>query len=358
MASRHRRKKTRPPVGARPGTLAIPSDWPKPVLCVMQYAAEGELVEKQGAQLADIDPETLPAGSVTWLDVHGLGDEQVIRGIGQRFGLHVLELEDIVHIPQRPKADVQGKHLFLVTRMPHRKGEELDIEQVSIFVGDRYVLTFQERPGDVFAPVRERLRQGMGQMRRSGPGYLAYALLDAIVDAYFPIVEALGTELENLEGEVIETQQPWMLADLNRIRAELLRIRRILSPQREALSSMLKEQSAYMGQDVQIYLRDTYDHVVQLLDVIESQREIGSGILNTYLTLVANRTNDVMKVLTIMASIFIPLTFMAGIYGMNFERMPELAWPWGYPALLVAMAAVGAGMLVYFRRKGWLGGEG
>jgi magnesium transporter len=210
----------------------------------------------------------------------------------------------------------------------------------------------------VFAPIRERLRQGVGPRRRRGPGYLAYALLDAIVDAYFPLVEEIGTELEDLEGEVVDVQQPWMLGDLNRIRAELLRFRRILTPQRDALSTMLKDQNPYMGQDVQIYLRDTYDHLVQLLDVVESQREIGSGILNTYLTLVANRTNDVMKVLTIMASIFIPLTFMAGIYGMNFAHMPELALEWGYPALLVAMAIVGVGMLVFFRRRGWLGGAG
>jgi magnesium transporter len=282
----------------------------------------------------------------------------VIRGIGERYGMHVLELEDIVHIPQRPKAEVQGKHLFLVTRMPLRKGEDLEIEQVSLFVGENYVLTFQEKAVDVLAPNRERLRQGVGPKRRMGPGYLAYALHDAIVDANFPHVEEIGTELEDLEGEVVDVQQPWMLGDLNRIRAELLRFRRILTPQRDALSTMLKDQNPYMGQDVQIYLRDTYDHLVQLLDVVESQREIGSGILNTYLTLVANRTNDVMKVLTIMASIFIPLTFMAGIYGMNFAHMPELALEWGYPALLVAMAIVGVGMLVFFRRRGWLGGAG
>jgi magnesium transporter len=352
--SKHKRRR-RPPIGASPGTLVVPEGSPAPRLRAMHYTAE-TLHEVGIASLGELDGLTRQGGFL-WLDVHGLGDERVIRAIGERFELHRLEVEDVVHVHQRPKIEPYEKHLFLVASMIRMVDGAMDIEQLSLFVGADFVLTFQEREGngDVLDPVRERVRQAKGTIRRSMPCYLAYAILDAIVDAYFPVMDEIGTRLEGLEDAVLERQRPEMLRELNEIRAHLLKLRRIVSSQRDALLSMTKEPLSFVTDDVRLYLRDVADHCVQIADLIEAQREIGAGLLNTYLTLIANRTNDVMKVLTIIATIFIPLTFLVGVYGMNFEYMPELEWPWAYPALLAIMLAMGLAMVAYFRRKGWMG---
>lgn len=348
--------KRQPPVGSRPGTLVIHKESPPPKVRIMQY---------RGATLEEFDLED-PSGiaallkddAVTWVDVQGLGDEATLREIGRIFDIHALALEDVVNVPQRPKAVSYEKYTLLITRMAQIEVDwKLDVEQVGLVVGSSWVVSFQERCGDVLDPVRVRIRAGKGPIRGSGSDYLAYALLDTIVDAYYPVVEALSNRIEQLGDAIMVNPAPEVLQALYRVKSDLLLLRRGIWPQREALNKLIRDPDRCFSEDVRIYLRDVYDHSAQLVDVVESHREIISGALNLYLSVVANRTNEVMKVLTIMASIFIPLTFMAGVYGMNFENMPELHEEWAYPVLLGLMVLTAGGMLFYFWKKRWIGPE-
>ena len=343
----------RPPVGARPGTLHIPHDAPAPVLraCRFDTANLDELAIPDVAALRTVGE----AGRTLWVDVQGLGDLEVIEALGSVFHLHPLVLEDLVHVPQRPKVDDYADHVLLVTRMIRIVDESLDVEQVAIVLGEDFVLSVQERPGDVLDPVRHRLRTPGSKMRHSGPDYLAYAILDTIVDAYFPVMEDVGEALESLEDQVLSGSSIDVVSELAQARRVLTQLRRAMWPQRDALAKLLREPHPLLTADLRVYLRDTQDHTVQLVDLLESQRELVNGLMNTHLTVVSNRMNEVMKVLTIMASIFIPVTFLAGLYGMNFDYMPELHYRFAYPVLLLVMAVVTAIMLVYFRWRGWLG---
>lgn len=331
----------------------ISADAPKPLIRVMKYRPD-HLEERPLTNAADLR-QLLDQQTVCWIDVQGLGDEQLLRDLAQTFSIHPLALEDVVNVPQRPKVERFDNHTFCITRMAQWQNHHIVREQVSIFLGHNYVLTFQERAGDVFEPVRARIRQGGPVMRSAGPSYLTYALLDAVIDGYYPIMETFGETLENLENSVIDQPQPAVLHQIHQARRDLLALRRGIWPQREAISTLIRDEDPLVTDTVRLYLRDCYDHCVQIMDVIETYRELAAGLLDIYLSSVGNRQNEVMKVLTIMASIFIPLTFMAGIYGMNFHNMPELHAPWGYPALLVAMAAVAIVMVWYFWRKGWIG---
>jgi magnesium transporter len=347
-------RKGHPPIGARPGTLVIPANAPRPSIDIIHYGPD-EHRALQGASLADIAP-LLKDGTVTWIDVEGTGDEGLLRQVGDLFRIHPLALEDVANAPQRPKAEEYDEHLLLIARMARLdEAMDLDIEQIALFVGPNYVLSFQERPGDVLDPVRNRIREGKGPIRGAGPGYLAYAILDNIIDAYYPVIERLSNRLERLEDRVLVSPTPKVLDQLNRIKTDLVLLRRGVWPQLETLNRLLREPNQYLGDEVQVYLRDPTDHCAQLVDVIDSHRELVNGLLNTYLSVMSNRTNEVMKVLTIMSSIFIPLTFLAGIYGMNFEFMPELHKRWSYPILLALMVAIALVMTFYFWRKGWLG---
>jgi magnesium transporter len=346
-------RKRHPPVGSRPGTLVVPAGAVPPRVRVIRYGPDR--IEDVEAGSAETLRGTVQPESVTWIDVQGLGDEALLRGIGDAFGLHALALEDIVNAPQRPKAEEFPEHLLLVTRMARLAGEYLDVEQVAVVIGDGWLLSFQEQYGDVLDPVRRRLREGLGPMRRSGADYLGYAIVDTIVDAYYPIIELLSDRIERLEDRVMTTASKEILGHINAVRTDLVLLRRGVLPQREALGRLLREPSRFLSPDINPYLRDTYDHCDQLAEVIDSHRELVNGLTNTYLTLLSNRTNDVMRVLTIMASIFIPLTVLAGIYGMNFEYMPELRSRWAYPFLIGLMVILALGMLYFFRRRGWLG---
>ena len=347
-------RKRHPKVGARPGTLVIAEDAPHPKIHIVSFNPDDVREE-------DVDdPETLrdafDESTVTWIDVQGFGDEATIRKIGEVFSLHPLAIEDVVNAPQRPKAETYENQLLLIVRAVRSLGDgATDLEQVSIILGRNYVLTFQERYGDVLEPVLERIRSGKGLMRRRGADYLAYAIFDTIVDAYYLVLEDIGDGLEQLEDVVVTDPSPDLLKRLNRTKNQLINLRRSIWPQREAVNSLIRDQNVLITDDVRVYLRDTYDHCVQTTEVVEMYREMVTGLMNTYLSSIANRTNDVMKVLTIMASIFIPLTFMAGIYGMNFEHMPELHLEWAYPLVWLTMLAVGIGMLAFFWRKGWVG---
>jgi magnesium transporter len=347
----------KPPVGAKPGTLAIDPQAPKPKLRVTAYAEEQ--IEEQDLQGTDGLREIQARGMKLWIDVQGLGDEETLRALGEMFSIHPLALEDIVHIPIRPKAEPYDDNLLIVSRMlRHSEGATIDTEQVCIIVGRDYVLTFQEDYGDVLDAVRHRLQVPKSLMRRHGSDYLAYAILDTIIDAYYPVIETLGDRLEELEELVLTEASPETLRDLTEIKGTLLRLRRAVAPQREAVNSMIRDECEFISDTVRVYLRDTYDHIVQTSEAVESARELVGGLMGTYLSVVSNRMNEVMKVLTIIASIFIPVTFLAGVYGMNFDHMPELHQRWAYPSLIAVMVIIGVGMLVYFWRKGWLGRSG
>jgi magnesium transporter len=293
--------------------------------------------------------------TVTWVNVEGLHEPAILEQVGGRFGFHRLVLEDVLSPRQRPKVEDYGDYVFIVLKMLDYRVDTKAIlaEQVSFIVGNRYVFSFQERAGDVFEPIRQRLREAKGRLRSRGPDYLVYALLDAVVDSYFRILELMGDEIERLEELALDDPPPEVMHGIHDLRREMLIVRRAVWPLRESIGVLARGEIALIGTDARVYLRDVHDHAVQAIDTVETLREVLSSAMDLYLSAVSNRMNEVMKVLTIIATIFIPLSFFAGIYGMNFDYMPELSVPWAYPTLLVAMISAGGAMLLYFKRKGW-----
>ncbi|MCP5117542.1 MAG: magnesium/cobalt transporter CorA [bacterium] len=343
-----------PPVGSRPGTLIINEASPKPKIFVCAYTRD--TVNEWEQPTLDELPGIVEQHTVTWIDVQGLGDEDVLKRIADLFKLHELAVEDVVNIPQRPKTEPYENHLFGVMRVAALdENHRVSAKQISLFLGPKYVITFQEEHGDFFGPIQRRIHAGLGPIRQQGADYLAYAFLDIVIDSYFPILETLGEVLATLEDEVLDKPSKVVLRKVNRVRSDLVVLRRILWPQREAINDLIHEADELVTATVREYLRDSHDHCLQISEVIESYRELVGAVANTYLSVVSNKTNEVMRVLTIMASLFIPLTFMAGIYGMNFEEMPELKYSWGYPLVWLSMIVVAAGMLTYFYRRGWIG---
>ncbi len=355
MAKR-RRKRYHPP-GTLPGTLAAHAEAGDAPVRLKAFLYDAGKCEERTLSAGEIPSLAPPEGGVLWLDVGGLSDPGVVRAVGERFGIHPLALEDVLNVPQRPKVEWYGDHLLVVLR--EIRYPELP-EQVSFFLADRVVVSFQECAGDSFDPVRERLRQGRGRIRAEGADYLLYCLCDAVLDAFFPTLERLGDKVEELEERVLVSPVPETFLAIRHLKRELLTVRHAVWPARDAINLLLIEEHALVRHETKVFLRDCYDHTVQLMDMVETFREMASGLVDEYMSAVSNRMNEVMKVLTIVATIFIPLTFLAGIYGMNFDtnaspfNMPELHWAYGYPALLLAMAAVAGGMFFYFRRKRWL----
>ncbi|MBD3348780.1 MAG: magnesium/cobalt transporter CorA [Candidatus Eisenbacteria bacterium] len=294
--------------------------------------------------------------TVTWLNLVGLHETAVIEEIGAAFGLHPLVLEDILNTRQRPKFEDHGDYVFLVVRTMHYLEEKRDIrtEQIALVLGRNFVISFQEFEADPFGAIRDRLRTSAGRIRGAGPDYLAYALVDAIVDHYFVILERIGDHIEELGDETIGDPTPDTLRNIQTLRKDLGHLRRSVWPLREVASAMERSESALVKESTGPYLRDVYDHTIQVIETLESYRDMISGMFDTYLSSVSNRMNEVMKVLTIIATIFIPITFVAGVYGMNFQHMPELAYPWAYPAALGVMLIIALAMIAYFRRKRWL----
>ena len=293
---------------------------------------------------------------VLWLNINGLGNVDFLQALNQELGFHLLALEDTLHNVQRPKVDEYEGHVYVVVRM-FQYEHRLSREQLSIFLGDGVLVTVQERVGDCLDPVRHRLREGTGQVRSRPADYLLYSLIDAVVDSYFPLLEQAGEEVELLQERALADATKRTLGRIHAMRRDLLELRRAIWPLRDALGTMLRVEGACISAQTQVYLRDAYDHAVQVLNMTETYRELAGSLMDIYLSSLSNRMNEVMKVLTVISTIFIPLTFMAGIYGMNFEHMPELAWRWSYPTLWGLMLLTTAGMLTYFRRKGWLGGR-
>ena len=349
--------------GTAPGTLGAPQEKRVEEVSIRLLRWVGEEIEERvldgATDLAAYAPSADAAaepGTVTWIDVVGLHDFDLISEIGRTFGLHPLALEDVVNTGQRPKAEEYDGHLFCILRHFHldTDNHRLTPEQISLFLLPGLVITFQEIEGDAFEPVRERVRRGAGRLHKRGADYLSYALIDALVDRFFPLLEALGERIENLEEELIDDPSSDSLDTIYELRRDLLHLRRTAWPKREMILSLQRDDSVLISEETRAFLRDAYDHAVEVMEVLETYRELAASMLDVYLSSVSHRMNEVMKVLTIIATLFIPLTFIAGIYGMNFQNMPELSWPWGYPVALGLMALIALALLYYFRRKDWL----
>jgi magnesium transporter len=329
----------------------------KPVIHVFGFGPTA-FAEQDVTDLAVLD-QYLETWPVTWVNVDGLGDAEVVHRLGAIFDLHGLALEDATGTHQRPKIEHYDNNLFIVARML-QQNSHLETEQLSIFLGHKFVLTFQETPGDCLDHIRDRIRKGLGRVRSQGADYLAYALLDAVVDAYFPPLEAFGEQLELMEDEIILQPTKQSVNRIHSLKRDILTIRRAIWPLREAVNAMVRDITPLITDDTRVYLRDCYDHTVQIIDFLENYREIASGLMDIYLSSMSNRLNEIMKVLTIISTIFIPLTFVAGVYGMNFNtdksplNMPELNWYWGYPFFWLVMISVAGGLLFYFRHLGWI----
>lgn len=358
---RNRRSGHRAPPGAPPGTLVAHTQGVESSIAVIAYT-EGELRE-----LSEVDAEDLPQlrdkHSVLWVDVVGLRDAELVRTIGEMFELHPLALEDVLNVEQRPKLDDYGSHLFIVTRIASDPRNSTRTEQISMFVAPGIVITFQERPGDCFEPVRERIRHGRGRIRRVGADYLAYALLDSVVDHYFPIVDAYSERLDRLEDSVLANAGHKEVTALLDVRHDLLALRRVIYGLRDVLAKLLNPDLTAITEDTLVYLRDGHDHALRLLADVDGWRELSASLMEVHRSVAGQQLNSVMKVLTIIATIFIPLSFIAGLYGMNFDpqrspfNMPELSWYFGYPFALFLMFVVAVVQLVYFRRRGWLSSD-
>ncbi|MEX2185999.1 MAG: magnesium/cobalt transporter CorA [Pirellulales bacterium] len=351
----HRRVKP----GAAPGTITVDPASPKPDMHMLAFGPQGSV--ERAIDSPEQVREFLGKWPVVWLNVDGLGDAAALQQLADIFELHPLAMEDVVNVHQRAKVDQYGDIQFVVVHMVSLE-EHLDTEQIGMFLGPGFVVTFQERPGwDCLQPVRERIRNPQSRVRQLGADYLLYSLLDAVIDHNFPVLEKYGERLEDLEDDVVAQPRPETFNRIHDIKRELLHLRRIIWPQREALNALVREPIAQITDETRLYLRDCHDHSVRIIDIVETYREMASDLTNLYLSSISNRMNEIMKVLTVIATLFIPLTFIVGVYGMNFRddlspwNMPELDWYYGYPLCMGLMAAISIVQLAFFYRKGWIG---
>ena len=344
------------PPGTSPGLVSYDPEASPSVVRAIGYGPD-EIREIESLDIRDLDA-LRAEWRVVWIDVVGFGRGPELESLREALGLHILAIEDVVNVGQRAKVEAYENELFVIGRMA--SSENGTTEQVSIFLGEGWLLTVQERAGDPFDPVRERLRQGAPRLRTRGADYLLYALLDAVVDSYFPVLDGIGDELEALEEQVFDAPTQNTAVEIHAIRRQLVGLRKSLNPHREALNTLLRDDHPLVAEDTHPFLRDVYDHALRSAELLDAYREMTGDLGATYMSAISNRMNEVMKVLTIIASIFIPLSFIAGLYGMNFDpsvsgwNMPELGWRFGYPFALGLMAAVGGGFLWYMWRRGWL----
>ncbi|MFY1111807.1 MAG: magnesium/cobalt transporter CorA [Methanosarcinaceae archaeon] len=344
-----------------PGTLVHVGEKKVERVVVRVWAYnQSELIEKELETVDDCLVFKDRPDLNVWINVDGLDRVEVIEKLGDCFGIHPLTLEDILNTGQRPKMEDYESYIYTVLKMMllsktwDEDLEEIIVDQVSIILGPNFLLSFQEREGDVFGPIRERLRKPDSRLRKSGVDYLAYSLIDSVIDYYFVILENFGEKVEDLEDELISDPRSETLHTIQRYKRDMILLRKSVWPLREMINGMQKVESGFIKESTRIYLRDVYDHTIQVIDSIEAFRDILSSMLDVYLSSVSNKMNDIMKVLTIIATIFIPLTFIAGVYGMNFEYMPELRWKLGYPAVMAFMILIGISMFSYFKKKKWL----
>ncbi|MFH1863423.1 MAG: magnesium/cobalt transporter CorA [bacterium] len=355
-------KKVSKTIGLAPGSLVYVGEkkLEKPRISVIDYDRD-KFQEKEVKNEEECFPFK-DSPMVTWINIDGLHDTNIIKKVGDRFDVHHLIQEDIVNTSQRPKLEEADNYIFIVLKMLYFDDTENETkaEQVSIVLGTNFVISFQEEEGDVFNPIRERIRTSKGRLRKYGADYLAYLLMDAVVDNYFIILEKLGEKIESIEDELVADPTTEKLQTIQSLKRDMIFLRKSVWPLREIISGLQRSESSLIQDSTTVYLRDLYDHTIQVIDTIESLRDMVSGMLDIYMSSLSNKMNEVMKVLTIIATIFIPITFVAGIYGMNFDReasmlnMPELGWPFGYIFALGIMVAIALGMVAYFRRKKWL----
>lgn len=353
MPSRMPGKKRSHKAGLPPGSLVHIGEQKIATTRISVVNFDGQRVEEK--DLKDVD-ECLAykdRSGATWINIDGLHEPDVLEKIGEVFGLHPLMLEDIANTEQRPKLEDYGEYLYVVIRMLSRPSDKILAEQLSLVIGKNVLISFQERHGTEFNPIRERLRNGKGRVRRMGVDYLAYQLLDAVIDNYFIVLEQLGDEVEKLEEQVIASPRPEGLRNLHSLKKDMIYLRRSTWPLRDVIAAMQRGDSSLIGEAMRIYLRDIYDHVVAVADAIEAMRDLLNGMLEIHMSNMNIRLNEVMKVLTIVTTLFIPASFIAGVYGMNFKYMPELDWPWAYPVVLVSMVVLAGAMYAYFKHKKW-----
>lgn len=342
--------------GLAPGTIIHIGEerTERPRITLIRYNKESfeeKIVENVEECLFKREP-----GTLTWINIDGVHQVDIIEKVGAHFGLHPLIMEDIVHTDQRPKMDDFESYIYLVIKMLQFDEETYNVkaEQVSIVLGQDFVLSFQETVGDTFNPLRERLRSSKGRIRSTGPSYLAYALMDSIVDNYFLVLEKIGEFLEVLEDEMIESPTSEILQDIHEIKNEIIYLRKSVWPLREVITRIERSESPLIEDMTMVFFKDLYDHTIRIIETAETYRDITSSIMDVYLSSVSNKMNEVMKTLTIISTIFIPLTFIVGVYGMNFTNMPELSWKWGYHTTWIVMVVICISMLIYFHRRKWL----
>lgn len=321
---------------------------------VMEYHND-LFTEKEIKNISEILP-LKNSPMVTWINIIGVHDTPVIESVGEAFGIHTLVLEDIVNTTQRPKLEEYDGYLFTVVKMVYlvNNPEEIIIEQLSLIIGQNYIISFQEKEEDVLTGLRYRIRTAKGRIRKMGSDYLLYAILDSIIDFYFTVLEQLGDRIENLEEILLKKADQSMLNDIYHLKQDLIFLRKSIWPMREVINSLQHAEHKLITRQVSVFLRDAYDHTIQVIETVETFRDMASGMQDLYLSTISNKMNEVMKVLTIFAAIFIPLTFLAGVYGMNFHDIPELSWKWGYPAWWGLAVVLVIGMLIYFKRKKWM----
>jgi magnesium transporter len=350
------RRQTAP--GTSPGTLVADPHAPPPSISVLAYGPDG-LEEEQLTQPAQAR-EMLGRHPVTWVNVDGLGSADVIGQLGRHFRIHPLSLEDVLNVHQRAKVEESEGLLFVVARMPTNH-DAIDTEQISLFLGANFLLTFQERVGDCLEPVRQRIRRAATPIRTQRADYLAYSILDAVIDSYFPILEQLISRLEAIETHVIQRITRDSITDLHHVQRDLLVLRRAIGPHRDAIQGLMRHRGQLISDNTYVHLQDCLDHTLQILDLVDTYEQLSNQVMQVEFASASVRMNEVMRTLTVVSTLFIPLTFIAGVYGMNFRleaspwNMPELNWRYGYPLVMTVMLGVATGMLAFFYRKGWLG---
>ena len=348
-------KKRGKKLGAAPGTLVHIGEVSSQDTHVQAIFYDQQTLTENGiTQLADCH-NLAAEGQTSWINIDGLHHPEVIRELGELYKLHPLVQEDILNTDHRPKIEVHPDYLYIVIKVLQfdESSRSLRSEQLSLIVGDDYLLSFQEHSSPLFETIRERLRAGR-RLRTMGPDYLAYALIDVVVDNYFLLLEKFGDAIEDLEDQLLVTPDPETLRRIHHFKREMLLLKKMVWPLREVLSSLSRDESVILSQEIRLYLRDVYDHTLHIMDDVDTLRDLLSGMLDLYMSSTSHRMNEVMKMLTLFASIFMPLTFIAGVYGMNFDYMPELDWQWGYPAVMVAMGTTAAGLFFYFKWRRWL----
>jgi magnesium transporter len=342
--------------GLPPGTLVHIGDRKRETTDVTLYRYDENHFEEKKLMRAGMEASLLQSSHIRWINIDGVHDVEMLEAVGKCMGLHPLVMEDISNTDQRPKVEDYGDYVYIVAKMLYLVNEDREVifEQVSLILGKDFVITFQEKEADVFEPVRSRIRSGIGRVRKMEADYLAYCILDAIVDSYFLVLEKLGDRVEEVEDRLVTHPSREDLHRITRLKREMLFLHKAVWPLREVTGTLARGEYPMFCDSTVVYMRDVYDHIIHIIDTIDTFRDIISGMLDIYLSSISNRMNEIMKVLTIISTIFIPLTFIVGIYGMNFRYIPEFGWKWGYPSVMAVMLALAAFMLYWFKRKKWL----